>query len=81
MTLDLHDVLVGIGGLIYQHIPRSSPNGYQIIALLIPGQFAHTGLGDSGALVLADGLAAVKPALVLQSQLEDLDGWIMRKGH
>lgn len=81
MALDLHDVLIGIGGLVNQHIPRSSPDGYQIIALLVPGQFAHAGLGDSGALILADGLAAVEPALVLQPQLEDLDGWIMREGH
>lgn len=81
MTLDLHDILVGIGGLVDQHIPRSSPDRYQIVSLLVPGQFADAGLGDRGSLVLSDGLAAVEPALVLQSQLEDLDGWIRGKGH
>lgn len=67
MALDLHDVLISIGGLVYQHVPRSSPDGYQVIALLVPGQLAYTGLGDGRTLILADSLAAIKPALFLQS--------------
>ena len=76
MALDLHDVLVGVISLIDEHVARGSSDCNQVISLFVPGELADTGLGDAGALVLADGLIALEPAFVLQFELKNLDGWI-----
>jgi len=82
VALDLHDVLVGIAGLIEQNIARSGPDSDVVtIALLVPRKLRNTGLGDSGPLILSDCFLAVEPALVLQTQFEYLDCCIREERH
>lgn len=81
MALDLHNVLVGVGGLEDQDVSRSSADGNKIIALLVPGKLTNACLRYTGAFILGNGLLAVKPAFVLETQLEDLDGWVNQEVH
>lgn len=81
VALDLHHVLAGVGGLVDQHVAGGGADGDEVVALLVPGELAHAGLRDGRPLVLADGLPAVEPALVLQAQLEDLYRWVRGEEH
>lgn len=74
MALNLHNILVGIVGLISEDIARSRPDCDDVRSLFIPRHLTHTGPRDARALVFADGLLALEPAIIMQSEFEYLDG-------